>query len=107
MGDGIYSPLDIHGRDIIDSDDNRVGLTIVIWFNSSIELFIPGGLSLQHRFAIAPLFCEMGSDSVRLPYLDGMTIVNSLVPYHVTKVRICQGPRSFADVLAHCLHSTQ
>lgn len=100
MGDGIYSPLDIHGRDIIDNDDNRVGLTIVIWFDSSIELFVPGGLSVQHHFAIAPLFCEMGFDSVSLPYLNGMTTDNSLIPDHVTKVRICQGPRSLADVLA-------
>jgi endoglucanase len=78
-----HAPLHTQGRDIVDSRNKVVKLASVNWYGGSDELFVPGGLDIQHRNDIALTISEMGFNSVRLPYSDEMVVTNPLVPYEL------------------------
>jgi hypothetical protein len=65
-------PLSTQGRNIIDENGTRLKLASVNWYGASDELFIPGGLDVQHRQDIAATIRQLGFNSVRLPYSDEM-----------------------------------
>ncbi|KAI0540741.1 endoglucanase E1 [Xylaria digitata] len=69
-------PLRTKGRDIVDTVGRRFKLASVNWYGGSDELFIPGGLDIQHRSVIAASVRTLGFNSVRLPYSDEMVIEN-------------------------------
>lgn len=72
-------PLCTLGRNIVDASGQRVKLASVNWYGGSDELFIPGGLDVQHRSEIAAVIRKMGFNSVRLPYSDEMVLDNPLI----------------------------
>lgn len=45
----------------------------------SDELFVVGGLHLQHRSFIAEKIQNLGFNSIRLPYSDEMVMLNPLI----------------------------
>ncbi|KAI0818027.1 endoglucanase E1 [Xylaria sp. FL0064] len=69
-------PLRTKGRDIVDTTGRRFKLASVNWYGGSDELFIPGGLDIQHRSVIAASVRRLGFNSVRLPYSDEMVMTN-------------------------------
>ncbi|KAI0160373.1 endoglucanase E1 [Xylariaceae sp. FL1272] len=69
-------PLRTRGRDIVDTEGRRFKLSSVNWYGGSDELFIPGGLEVQHRSVLAATIRRLGFNSVRLPYSDEMVIKN-------------------------------
>lgn len=71
------------GRYIVDSNDQRFKLFSINWYGGSDELFVPGGLEVQHRSAIAKTIRRMGFNSVRLPYSDELVISNPKVAPHL------------------------
>jgi endoglucanase len=73
-------PLRTKGRDIVDATGRRFKLASVNWYGGSDELFIPGGLDIQHRSVIAASIRTLGFNSVRLPYADEMVITNPPIP---------------------------
>ena len=73
-------PFRTQGRYIFDSTNARVKLVSVNWYGASDELFVPGGLDVKHRQAIATTIRKLGFNSVRLPYADEMVKKNPLVP---------------------------
>ena len=78
-------PLRTKGRDIVDQKGRRFKLSSVNWYGASDELFIPGGLDVQHRSTIASTIRSLGFNSVRLPYSDEMVISNpEILPHLVT-----------------------
>ncbi|KAH9909318.1 endoglucanase E1 [Xylariomycetidae sp. FL2044] len=76
-------PLRTRGRDIVDTAGRRFKLASVNWYGASDELFIPGGLDVQHRDTIARTIRRMGFNSVRLPYADEMVMANPHVLPHL------------------------
>lgn len=76
-------PLRTRGRDIIDARDARFKLASVNWYGANDELFVSGGLDVQHRSHIAVLIRQLGFNSVRMPYSDEMVRVNPLIPGHL------------------------
>jgi endoglucanase len=72
-------PLYTQGRYILDSSGARVKLASVNWYGASDELFIPGGLDVQHRQDIATTIRRLGFNSVRLPYADEMVRKNPTI----------------------------
>lgn len=72
-------PLRTRGRDIVDAEGRRFKLASVNWYGASDELFVAGGLDIQHRNAIANTIKSMGFNSVRLPYADELVIKNPIV----------------------------
>ena len=74
-----HPPLSTHGRYIVDATGARFKLQSVNWYGGSDELFVPGGLDVRPRDAIAGLIRSMGFNSVRLPYSDEMVVANPLV----------------------------
>ncbi|KAI1356879.1 endoglucanase E1 [Xylaria sp. FL0043] len=72
-------PLRTRGRDIVDTTGRRFKLASVNWYGGSDELFIPGGLDIQHRSVIAASVRRLGFNSVRLPYSDEMVIANPYI----------------------------
>ncbi|KAK3397968.1 glycoside hydrolase [Sordaria brevicollis] len=76
-------PLQTKGRDIVDQNGRRFKLSSVNWYGASDELFIPGGLDVQHRDTIAQTIRSLGFNSVRMPYSDEMVISNPEVPLHL------------------------
>ncbi|KAL0474457.1 glycoside hydrolase superfamily [Neurospora intermedia] len=77
---GYKLPLQTKGRDIVDQNGKRFKLSSVNWYGASDELFIPGGLDVQHRDVIASTIRSLGFNSVRMPYSDEMVISNPEVP---------------------------
>jgi endoglucanase len=75
-----FPPFHTQGRNIIDAEDQVVKLASVNWYGASDELFIPGGLDVQHRDDIVKAIRRMGFNSVRLPYSDEMVVSNPLIP---------------------------
>ncbi|KAI8632533.1 endoglucanase E1 [Xylariaceae sp. FL1651] len=75
-------PLRTKGRDIVDTTGRRYKLSSVNLYGGSDELFIPGGLDVQHRSVIAATIRMLGFNSVRLPYSDEMVIKNPHIPPH-------------------------
>ncbi|KAK3935987.1 endoglucanase [Diplogelasinospora grovesii] len=76
-------PLRTKGRDIVDQEGKRFKLSSVNWYGASDELFIPGGLDVQHRSVIAQTIRNLGFNSVRLPYSDEMVMVNPHILPHL------------------------
>ncbi|MCJ1408300.1 hypothetical protein MMC19_002375 [Ptychographa xylographoides] len=73
-------PLRTSGRDIVDADNERFKLASVNWYGASDELFVPGGLDVQHRSSIAKLIRKLGFNSIRLPYSDELVVTNPVIP---------------------------
>jgi aryl-phospho-beta-D-glucosidase BglC (GH1 family) len=69
-------PLRTKGRDIVDARGRRFKLSSVNWYGASDELFVPGGLDIQHRNVIAQTIKKLGFNSVRLPYADEIVYNN-------------------------------
>ncbi|OCT46517.1 endoglucanase E1 [Cladophialophora carrionii] len=81
----INPPLSTRGRDIIDRDGRRIKLVSVNWYGASDVDMVPGGLSVQNRTEIARIICELGFNSVRLPYADELVHKNPLIdPKHLS-----------------------
>lgn len=76
-------PLRTKGRDIVDTNGRRFKLSSVNWYGASDELFIPGGLDVQHRSVIATTIRMLGFNSVRLPYSDEMVMTNPHILPHL------------------------
>ena len=76
-------PLRARGRDVVDREGRRFKLSSVNWYGGSDELFIPGGLDVQHRDVIAQTIRVLGFNSVRLPYSDEMVMRNPAVLPHL------------------------
>lgn len=53
------------------------------WYGASDELFVPGGLDIQHRDVIAQTIRNLGFNSVRMPYADEMVMLNPEVMPHL------------------------
>ncbi|RYP60116.1 hypothetical protein DL769_008265 [Monosporascus sp. CRB-8-3] len=85
-GSGIaaYSlPLRTRGRDIVDAEGRRFRLASVNWYGASDEIFVPGGLDIQHRSVMAQTIRSLGFNSVRLPYSDEMVVENPHILPHL------------------------
>lgn len=76
-------PLRAQGRNIVDQDGHRFRLSSVNWYGASDELFVPGGLDVQHRDDIAKTIRRMGFNSVRLPYSDELVMANPTILPHL------------------------
>ncbi|KAI5861866.1 glycoside hydrolase family 5 protein [Durotheca rogersii] len=76
-------PLRTEGRNVVDATGRRFKLASVNWYGASDELFIPGGLEIQHRSVIAATIRTLGFNSVRLPYSDEMVIRNPHILPHL------------------------
>jgi aryl-phospho-beta-D-glucosidase BglC (GH1 family) len=75
----LHGPLRTQGRNIVDARGERVKLASVNWYGGSDELFVPGGLDVQHRADVARMIRHLGFNSVRLPYSDEMVMDNPLI----------------------------
>lgn len=73
-------PLRTRGRDVVDATGRRFKLSSVNWYGGSDILFIPSGLDVRHRSAIARTIRRMGFNSVRLPYSDELVMKDPPVP---------------------------
>ncbi|KAK5015509.1 hypothetical protein LTR16_003345 [Cryomyces antarcticus] len=76
-------PLRTRGRDIVDAHNKRLKLASINWYGGSDELFVPGGLDVRPRRAIAALIRRLGFNSVRLPYSDEMVAKNPPIPHEL------------------------
>lgn len=83
ISDNYVLPLQTKGRDIVDQRGRRFKLSSVNWYGASDELFIPGGLDIQHRNVIASTIRSLGFNSVRLPYADEMVMTNPPIMPHL------------------------
>ncbi|KAK1769537.1 endoglucanase E1 [Phialemonium atrogriseum] len=83
LPDNYTLPLRTRGRDIVDQTGRRFKLASVNWYGASDELFVPGGLDVRHRDAIARTIRDLGFNSVRLPYSDEMVVANPVIPPHL------------------------
>lgn len=79
----VYAPLHTEGRHIVDVRNQKFKLASVNWYGASDELFIPGGLDIQHRSEIAKTIRRLGFNSVRLPYADEMVVSNPPILPHL------------------------
>ncbi|KAI1157199.1 endoglucanase E1 [Nemania diffusa] len=86
-------PLRTKGRDVVDATGRRFKLSSVNWYGGSDELFIPGGLDIQHRSVIAASIRMLGFNSVRLPYSDEMVITNP----HIHERHLAANPDLFGQ----------
>jgi endoglucanase len=79
-------PLRTRGRYIVDAAGRRFKLASLNWYGASDELFVPGGLDVQHRSVIVDTIKRLGFNSVRLPYADEIVMNNPVVnPLTVSK----------------------
>ncbi|KAK4461886.1 endoglucanase [Cladorrhinum samala] len=84
LDNGTYVlPLKTRGRDVVDQNGKRFRLSSVNWYGASDELFVPGGLDIQHRDVIAQTIRALGFNSVRMPYADEMVMLNPEVMPHL------------------------
>ncbi|KAI0176673.1 endoglucanase [Pestalotiopsis sp. NC0098] len=98
-------PLSARGRDVVDTEGRRFKLASVNWYGASDELFIPGGLEVEHRSVIAKTIRRLGFNSVRLPYSDEMVMVNPhVLPHLVSANPDLVGLRAL-DVLEACVRA--
>ena len=80
MHDELFAPpLRTRGRHIVDARGARFKLASVNWYGASDENFVPGGLDVRPRAAIARTIRALGFNSVRLPYSDELVLRNPLV----------------------------
>ncbi|KAM7223155.1 endoglucanase E1 [Rhypophila decipiens] len=98
-------PLRTQGRNIVDQNGRRFKLSSVNWYGASDELFIPGGLDVEHRDTIAATIRSLGFNSVRLPYSDEMVISNpTILPHLVSANPDLIGLRAM-DILEKCVEA--
>ncbi|KAJ4394527.1 hypothetical protein N0V93_003746 [Gnomoniopsis smithogilvyi] len=98
-------PLSTHGRDVVDTTGKRFKLASVNWYGASDELFIPGGLDVQHRSTIAKTIRRLGFNSVRLPYADELVIKNPhILPHLLTANPDLMGLRAL-DIFEACVQA--
>lgn len=83
IADNYVLPLRTEGRNIVDQKGKRFKLSSVNWYGASDELFIPGGLDVQHRSTIAATIKALGFNSVRMPYSDEMIMKNPPISPHL------------------------
>ncbi|KAH7329041.1 glycoside hydrolase family 5 protein [Stachybotrys elegans] len=76
-------PLRTSGRNIVDGKGRRFRLASVNWYGASDELFVAGGLDIQHRDVIAQTIKKLGFNSVRLPYADELVMKNPRILPHL------------------------
>lgn len=96
-------PLRAAGRDVVDVNGRRFKLASVNWYGASDELFIPGGLDVQHRSTIAKTIRKLGFNSVRMPYADEVVLKNPLIlPHLLTANPDLMGLRAL-DILEACI----
>ncbi|KAH8675669.1 cellulase [Xylariales sp. PMI_506] len=96
-------PLSTQGRDIVDTRGRRFKLASVNWYGASDELFVLGGLDVQHRSVIAQTIRMLGFNSVRLPYADELVMVNPhILPHLLTANPDLVGMRAL-DVYEACV----
>ncbi|KAI0022937.1 endoglucanase E1, partial [Xylariomycetidae sp. FL0641] len=93
-------PLRAQGRDVVDTTGRRFRLASINWYGASDELFIPGGLEVRHRSAIAATVRLMGFNSVRLPYADEMVMKNPEILPHLVAANPDLVGRRALDVYA-------
>jgi aryl-phospho-beta-D-glucosidase BglC (GH1 family) len=72
-------PLRTRGRYIVDAAGRRFKLASINWYGASDELYVPGGLDIQHRSVIVDTIKKLGFNSVRLPYADEIVMNNPVV----------------------------
>ena len=93
-------PLHTLGRNIVDSDGDRLKLISVNWYGASDIFMVPGGLDVQNRSQIARTIRELGFNSVRLPYADEIVVKNPIIDAnHLTANQDLIGRRAL-DVYA-------
>lgn len=81
---GAYTlPLHTKGRYVVDANDKRFKMASINWYGASDELFVPGGLDVQHRSTIAKTIRRLGFNSVRMPYADELVITNPKIQPHL------------------------
>ncbi|KAK3328847.1 cellulase [Apodospora peruviana] len=98
-------PLRTRGRDIVDQNGKRFKLSSVNWYGASDELFIPGGLDVQHRSQIASTIRSLGFNSVRLPYSDELVMTDPpVMPHLLTANPDLIGLRAM-DILEKCVEA--
>lgn len=98
-------PLRTRGRDVVDAKGRRFKLSSVNWYGASDELFVPGGLDVQHRSTIARTIRALGFNSVRLPYADELVIKNPhILPHLLSANPDLVGLRAL-DVLEACVQA--
>jgi endoglucanase len=76
-------PLSTAGRHVVDAKGRRFKLASINWYGASDELFIPGGLDVQHRSVLAHTIKKLGFNSVRLPYADELVMRNPVILPHL------------------------
>lgn len=72
-------PLRTRGRNVVDAEGRRFKIASVNWYGASDELFVVGGLNVEHRDVIAQTIRKLGFNSVRLPYADELVTANPVV----------------------------
>jgi aryl-phospho-beta-D-glucosidase BglC (GH1 family) len=72
-------PFHAKGRHIFDAKGIPLKLASLNWYGASDTDFVPGGLEVQHRDAIAALIRDLGFNSVRLPYADEIVMNNPVI----------------------------
>lgn len=72
-------PFYTKGRQILDAKGFPLKLASLNWYGASDTDFVPGGLEVQHRDAIAALIRDLGFNSVRLPYADEIVVNNPVI----------------------------
>ncbi|KAF4512566.1 hypothetical protein G6O67_001686 [Ophiocordyceps sinensis] len=92
-------PLRTRGRHIVDVNNRRFRMSSVNWYGASDELFVPGGLHVRHRAAIAETIRSMGFNSVRLPYADELVRANPVIDAHLVRANPDLAGRRAMDVL--------
>lgn len=92
-------PLRTRGRFIVDACGRRFRLSSVNWYGASDELFVPGGLDVRHRAAIAQTIRRLGFNSVRLPYADELVRANPVVDGRLVGANPDLAGRRVMDVL--------
>lgn len=103
--DSYTLPLRTRGRDIVDATGHRFKLASINWYGASDELFLPGGLDIQHRKTIAKTIRRLGFNSVRLPYADELVMHNPpILPHLLTANPDLMGLRAM-DVLEACVQA--
>ncbi|KAK0747886.1 glycoside hydrolase superfamily [Apiosordaria backusii] len=102
---GYVLPLKTQGRNIVDQAGKRFKLSSVNWYGASDELFIPGGLDIQHRSTIAKTIKKLGFNSVRMPYSDEMVVKNpTILPHLLAENQDLIGQRAL-DVFVACVEA--
>lgn len=98
-------PLRAQGRDIVDADNVRCKLASINWYGASDELFVPGGLDVQHRSTIALLIRRLGFNSVRMPYSDELVRSNPLIPLRLLSANLDLAGSRALDVYAAAVNA--